>query len=162
MSKYSMFREETGEYLVVSSFYICYHTRSASALPTRCSPLLLLPPPMGVQTQPPRGTGTSVLLSARLHADMAPQMRWQRENRAHFTSLHPPRNLNKSFACSGFILAHYAWRACSWVIWGELSGQPACVLQAGMAHEPEPKGYSGVTVSEWGTASGGEAHRSEK
>lgn len=156
MSKYSMFREETGEYLVLSSSSTCCHTHSSSAIPTRFSPSLLLL--LGVQTQPPQGTGASVLPSARFHADMAPQTRWQHENRAHFTSLRPPRNPNKSFACSGFILAHYARRACSWVIWGELSGQPACVLQA----SPEPKGYSGVIVSKQGMASEREAHRHKK
>lgn len=123
---------------MVSSAYICCHTHSSSALPTCFSPSLLLP--MGVQTQPPQGTGASVLLSARLRADTAPQTKWQHENGAHFTSLHPPRNPDKSFACSGFILACHARRACSWVIWGELSGQPACVLQAGTAHELRAKG----------------------
>lgn len=138
MSKYNMFREETGEYLVVSSSYTYCHTHSSSALSSRFSPSLLLP--MGVQTQPPQGMGVSVLLSARFPADTAPLMRWQHENGAHFTSLHPPRNPDKRFACSGFILAHYAQRARSWVIWGELSGQPACVLQAGTAHQPRAKG----------------------
>lgn len=80
MSKYSMFREETGEYVVLSSSYICCHTHS-SALPTRFSPLL-------------------VEFKHNLHRVwglMALQKEWQHENRAPFTSLHPPRNPDKSF-----------------------------------------------------------------
>lgn len=73
MSKYNMFREETGEDLAVSSSYICCHTHSSSALPTRFSPSLL--PPRGVQTQPPQGTGAPVLLLARLRAGTAQQTR---------------------------------------------------------------------------------------
>lgn len=42
MSKYNMFIEKTGEYLVVSSSYIYCHTRSSSAIPTCFSPTLLL------------------------------------------------------------------------------------------------------------------------
>lgn len=136
-----MFREETGERLVVSSSYICCHTHSSSALPTRFSPLLL--PPTGVQTQPPQGTGASVLLSARLCAGKRDGSRKTESVSPLCTPLETPA---RAFVGSGFILAYYARRACSWVIWGELSGQPACVLQVGTVHEPRAKelfwGYS--------------------
>lgn len=117
---------------------------------------------MGVQAQPPQGTGAPVLLPARLCADTSPQARRQHENEAHFSSLHPPRNPDKSFACSGFVLGHYARQACARVIWGELSGQPACVLRRVQHTSSEPEGYSGVIGSEQGTASGREAHGNEK
>lgn len=140
-----MFREKTQEYLVLSSSYICCCTHSSSALPTRFSPLLL---EFKHNLHRPRGL-------------MALQKQWQHKTRAHFTSLHPPRNPDRSFVRSGFILADCARRVCSGLC-GVSSGQSPCVLQAGTAHGSSVKGLFWGCSQPVGNASGREAHCNAK
>lgn len=145
LSKYSMFREETGEFLVLSSSYICCHTHSSSALPTRFSPLLLefkhnLHRAWGlwlckrsgsIKTEPISPLCTLLETLIRALCDLASF--WQ--------------TVKERFALGCL---------------GELPGQSPCVLQAGTAHGSGSKGYSGVVVREWETPSGREAHRNAK
>lgn len=146
--------------MAVSSSYICCHTHSSSALPTRFSPSLL--PPRGVQTQPPQGTGAPVLLPARLRAGTAQQTgRSMKTEPASplCTLLETPTRALRALALfwhtmhGGLALGSSGVRSL---------GSP-CLCSRWVRHtDPEPRGYSGVIVSERGMASGREAHRNEQ